>query len=31
MASAGDTVMICDECVDLCDEILIEELPGPRQ
>jgi bacterioferritin-associated ferredoxin len=31
MASAGDTLMICGECVELCGEILIEEPPEPRR
>ena len=24
------TAVICDECLDLCDEIVIEEPPAPR-
>jgi hypothetical protein len=28
MASTGDTRIICDECLGLCEEILREELPG---
>lgn len=31
MASAGDTRIICDECLGLCEEILRDELPTPRQ
>ena len=27
---AGPTVFICDECVDLCDDIIIEETHGDR-
>jgi ATP-dependent protease Clp ATPase subunit len=30
MASAGDTRIICDECLDLCDQILSEEPPLPQ-
>jgi ATP-dependent protease Clp ATPase subunit len=30
MASAGDTVTICAECLELCDKILREEPPPPR-
>lgn len=30
MASAGHPHIICDECLDLCDEILAEEPPAPR-
>jgi nucleoside phosphorylase len=29
MASAGDTRIICDECLELCDEILSDEPPMP--
>ena len=29
MASAGDTRIICDECLELCDEIVSEEPPVP--
>jgi len=25
MTSAGETLIICDECLELCDEIIIEE------
>ena len=31
MASAGDTRIICDECLDLCDRILSEEPPLPQR
>jgi ATP-dependent protease Clp ATPase subunit len=31
MASAGGTRTICDECLELCDEILSEEPPVPRR
>lgn len=29
MASAGETRIICDECLELCDKILSEEPPKP--
>jgi ATP-dependent Clp protease ATP-binding subunit ClpX len=28
---AGPSVYICDECIDLCNEIIAEELPSKRQ
>jgi ATP-dependent protease Clp ATPase subunit len=31
MASAGDARIICDQCLELCDEILSDEPPMPRQ
>lgn len=31
MASAGGTRIICDECLELCDEILSEEPHVPRR
>ena len=31
MASAGDTRIICDECLELCGEILSDEPPMPRR
>jgi ATP-dependent protease Clp ATPase subunit len=30
MASAGGTAVICDECLDLCDEIVTDEPPKRR-
>lgn len=31
MASASDARIICNECLELCDEIVSEEPPTPRQ
>ncbi len=31
MASAGDTRTICDQCLELCDEVLSDEPPLPRR
>jgi len=31
MASAGDMRIICDECLELCEEIVSEEPPMPRR
>lgn len=31
MASAGDTRVICDECLELCGEIVSDEPPMPRR
>jgi len=28
---AGPTVFICDECIELCNEIIVEELSGEKQ
>jgi hypothetical protein len=30
MVSAGDTRVICDECLELCDEIVREQQSPPR-
>ena len=29
MASAGDTRIICDKCLEFCDEIVSDEPPVP--
>jgi ATP-dependent protease Clp ATPase subunit len=31
MASAGDTQIICNQCLELCEEILSDEPPVPRR
>jgi len=28
---AGPTVFICDECIELCNEIIVEELSGEKK
>jgi ATP-dependent protease Clp ATPase subunit len=30
MTSAGGTAVVCDECLDLCDEIVTDEPPERR-
>jgi hypothetical protein len=29
-AAPGDSLAVCDECLELCDEILAEDLDEPR-